>query len=292
MSNQPISTQWPFDTNINVQGTTVVPSVVLVINQAAGLKGTGWLVSDQHIVTNEHVIRDIQAPTNILVVFPDGNRFSPSNVYHDNLTDIAALEFSNSFSAQPLQINTQNLEVGSQIYAWGHPLGYDGPAPILSVGYLAGRNLWQPNGMQLPQHRLVLNAALNPGNSGGPIFPWGDNSVCGVAVTKHAPISQFLQSAIVALANNTSGVVFTSSDGQGNQTDFVESQIVAEILIYFQNMTQVVIGEAIMPIDITNFLDLHGIPWSQANPKREFGSSQRARFRFPRISLRRSRTRQ
>ncbi len=262
--NQQISTQWPFSTTTQVQGNSVIPSVVLVANLSTSQKGTGWLVSKKHIVTNEHVIKDYQTPNKIVVVFPDGSQFTPTNIYQDQLTDIAALEFQNNFSSKPLKINTQTLEVGNQIYAWGHPLGYSGPAPILSVGYLAGRNLWQPQGISAPQFRLILNAALNPGNSGGPIFSWGETSVCGVAVTKHAPISQYLQSAIQALANNNSGITFSTTDGQGNQRTFVESQIVADVLMYFQSMTQVVIGEAIMPIDITNFLDSHNINWSKA----------------------------
>lgn len=210
------------------------------------------------------MINNYQSPSKIIVVFPNGSQVTPINIHQDQLTDIAALEFQNSFSTQPLKINTQTLEVGNQIYAWGHPLGYSGPAPILSVGYLAGRNVWQPHGIQAPQYRLILNAALNPGNSGGPIFPWGETCVCGIAVTKHAPISQHLQGAIQALATNKSGLIFTATDGQGNQQSFAESQIVADVLMHFQSMTQVVIGEAIMPIDITNFLDTHSIPWTRA----------------------------
>jgi len=111
---------------------------------------------------------------------------------------------------------------------------------------------------------LVLNAALNPGNSGGPVFAWGEQSVRGVAVTKHAPISQYLQSAIDALKNNSSGIVFTATDGQGNTTTFVESQIVARILQYFRDMTQVVIGEAIAAEDVIAFLDKNSVPWQPA----------------------------
>lgn len=264
MSNIPIFTQWPFGTISAVQGTAVVSSVVLVVVTSTSRKGTGWLVSPNHIVTNEHVIRGAQNPADIVVIFPNSNTRTPSSFVQDNLTDIAALTFDAPFSTSPLSINMNNVDVGSQIFTWGHPLGYSGPAPILSVGYLAGYNSWQPQGMTTPQQRLVLNAALNPGNSGGPVFLWGQESVCGVAVTKHAPITHFLQSAISALANNRSGIVFTATDGQGNQRQFVESQLVADVLNYFQDMTQVVIGEAIMPVDLTDFLNNHDIPWTQA----------------------------
>ena len=50
--NQNISTQWPFSTTAQVQGNSVIPSVVLVVNLATSQKGTGWLVSEKYIVTN------------------------------------------------------------------------------------------------------------------------------------------------------------------------------------------------------------------------------------------------
>lgn len=264
MCDTPISTQWPFDTITDVQGKTVVPSVVLVVVRSTLKKGTGWLVSPNDIVTNEHVVQGAQSPEDVSVTFPDSNTYSPNSIVRDPLTDIAALTFDLPFSANPLSINTNCIDVGSRIFTWGHPLGYSGPAPILSVGYLAGYNTWQLQELESPQQRLVLNAALNPGNSGGPIFLWGEESVCGVGVTKHAPISHFLQSAIQALANNRSGVCFSATDGQGISQQFVESQLVANVLSYFRDMTQVVIGEAIMPVDLINFLNNHNISWTEA----------------------------
>lgn len=63
MNTQQISTQWPFDTINEVQGNSVIPSVVLVFNQSTSQKGTGWLVSQNYIVTNEHVIRGFGDPS-------------------------------------------------------------------------------------------------------------------------------------------------------------------------------------------------------------------------------------
>jgi hypothetical protein len=47
-----------------------------------------------------------------------------------------------------------------------------------------------------------------------------------------------------------SGVVFTATDGQGKTRNFVESQLVADVLKYFRSMTRVVIGEAIPANDV------------------------------------------
>jgi hypothetical protein len=148
-----------------------------------------------------------------------------------------------------------------QVYALGFPLAYNGPAPLMIVGYVAGFEARTVSAGSTPQQRIVLNAALNPGNSGGPVFRWGESCVAGVVVSKHAPISPFLQSAIDALATNRSGVVFTATDAQGNTHKFVESQLVADVLKYFRSMTQVVIGEAIPMDDVRSFLTSTGVAW-------------------------------
>lgn len=263
MSNDlPIATQWTLNATAALP-SQVVLSVALVATTSTGQKGTGWLVSNQHIVTNEHVVRGGSATT-VLVQFSDGVVVPIQAINVDPLTDLAVLTLRQPVSHVPLKIDGSVPDIGTRVCAWGHPLGYNGPQPILSVGYVAGFNAHQPQGLLTPQRRLVLNAALNPGNSGGPIFAWGEQTVRGVAVTKHAPISQYLHSAINALKTNNSGVCFTATDSQGKTTNFVESQIVAEILQHFQGMTQVVLGEAISAEDVISFLDRNNIPWQAA----------------------------
>ncbi|MGD0383620.1 MAG: serine protease [Thermoguttaceae bacterium] len=262
MGNFPIATQWTVNATSALSGSVIL-SVVMVIVPSSGRKGTGWLVSDRHIITNEHVIRGGTVGT-VIVQFSDGSAIPANGLLYDSLTDIAVLTLPNSVPYSPLKIDTSPMDIGTQVCTWGHPLGYNGPAPILSVGYLAGFNTHQPQGLSISQKRLVLNAALNPGNSGGPILAWGEQTVRGIAVSKHAPITPYLKSAIKVLNDNKYGVMYTSTDGQGNTHDFAESQIVAEILQYFREMTQVVIGEAIVPEDIIAFLDVYGIPWMRA----------------------------
>jgi S1-C subfamily serine protease len=261
-SAMPISTQSTLNSSAMLP-TQVIMSVVMVFCHASGQKGTGWLVSGQQVITNEHVVRGA-APTNVAVRFSDGTIHRVKKIAVDAYTDLAALDLDAAVAYTPLKIEAQQMEVADQIYAWGYPLGYSGPPPILTVGYLAGFNTHLTQGMTDPQLRLVLNAALNPGNSGGPIFKWGELAVRGVAVTKHAPITPYLQSAIEGLKNNASGVVFTATNSQGGTTSLVESQVVAEILEYFRDMTQVVIGEAICAHDLIAFLNKNHISWTAA----------------------------
>ncbi len=264
MDNLPTATQWTLDAASTISGS-VVFSVVMIVDLSTGRKGTGWLVSDRHIITNEHVIKGGTAGS-IIVQFSDGLQISANGLVSDPLIDIAVITLSKSVEYSPLQIDTTPMDIGTQVCTWGHPLGYNGPAPILSVGYLAGFNEYLAQGFA-PQKRLVLNAALDPGNSGGPIFVWGEQTVRGIAVSKHAPITPYLQSIIQLLSNNTSGVIFSIIDGQGNKRDLIETQIVAEVLQYFRDMTQVVIGEAIVAEDIIAFLNVYSIPWTRAPDK-------------------------
>ena len=130
---------------------------------------------------------------------------------------------------------------------------------MLSIGHISGfKDHKETQDSNIVKH-IVVNGAFNPGNSGGPLLISGSNKVIGVVVSKHTPITPFLYSAIQALANNKSGVVFTSKDDKGNTKQFVESQIVAELLKYFRELTQVMIGEAIDRSELIEFLKENNI---------------------------------
>lgn len=61
------------------------------------------------------------------------------------------------------------------------------------------------------------------------------------------------------LKQNMSGVVFTAKDDKGNNISFVESQLVADILGAYQQLMQVMIGEAICVSELKKLLNQYGI---------------------------------
>lgn len=263
MSDVPVATQWMHGA-APPYAQQPIDAVAMVVVNNTGSKGTGWLVADRMLVTNEHVVRGGSANA-IVARFPNGSAFGVASVAGVDATfDLAVLELQGSPAATPLRLDASALSVGLQVYALGFPLAYNGPAPLMIVGYVAGFEARAVTAGAALQQRIVLNAALNPGNSGGPVLRWGESCVAGVVVSKHAPISPFLQSAIDALATNQSGIVFTATDVQGNTHTFVESQLVADVLKYFRSMTQVVIGEAIPIADVQSFLTSSGIQWRSA----------------------------
>jgi hypothetical protein len=110
----------------------------------------------------------------------------------------------------------------------------------------------------------VVNGAFNPGNSGGPLIASVDDAAVGVVVSKHAPITQWHLNALQALKSQQSGFQYTATDANGNTVTFSEGQLVGDLLQYFRDMTQVVIGEAIASEELIRFLDANKLPWTQA----------------------------
>jgi hypothetical protein len=253
----PVATEWLLDA-VGDAGRAAIDSVFMIINPRANKKGTGFLLETGYLVTNEHVVRGCTAQE-LQIISSKSTRHVAGNLLVDEDRDLAVMRLD---LAGGLAMADVVPDVGVKVSTWGYPLGYNGPAPLLAVGHLAGFEASTPEGLSKPAvRRLVVNAAFNGGNSGGPLFVAGDGSVIGVVVSKHAPIPPFLASAIQALASNRSGVVFTATDEAGGTRQFVESQVVAEVLQYFRDMTQVVIGEAIAASELIDFLSENRIPW-------------------------------
>jgi len=247
----PISTQWLLDA-ASEGGRSTINSVFLIYCPKTNSKGTGFLIKSGQLITNCHVIRHCNA-TEVIAISSHNKEVLFNNIILDENRDIAILEPIEKLDGG-LEVIDQNIEVETKVLTWGYPLGYNGPAPVLSVGYLAGFEDYKEEATSEIVKHYIINAAFNPGNSGGPLIISGDNKVIGVVVAKHAPITQFLADSIDVLSKNKSGVLYIATDAKGKQTQLVESQIVAEVLHYFRGMTQVVIGEAIAGSELIAFL--------------------------------------
>jgi S1-C subfamily serine protease len=251
--NIPVSTRWILDA-VGETGRTAINSVYMIVCPKTSKKGTGFLIKTGQVITNEHVVRDCLA-SEIYAYSSYGKKTSFCQMILDKERDLAILIPTEKIQGGLSLGSDDNLLVGTLVSTWGFPLGYNGPAPILSVGYLSGFKAYEKNnsGKDVIKH-LVVNGAFNPGNSGGPLFISNDDKVIGIVVSKHAPISNFLLSSIEALAKNRTGVGFTFIDNEGNEKLLIESQIVAELLQYFRDLTQVMIGEAISISELKAFL--------------------------------------
>ena len=251
-SRIPVATEWVLDA-VGPVGRAAVQHVYLIVCPKTSMKGTGFLVDNGVVVTNEHVVRGCTA-ADIYALSSFGNRITFSAARADTARDLAALTPTQPLKGGLTLGTTKGLEVGVVVRTWGHPLGYNGPAPLLSVGYLSGFRAHQAEKNPTVKH-LVVNAAFNSGNSGGPLFAKSDNEVVGVVVNKALSLfTPFVQSAIDAFAKNRSGVIFSGTGSDGKPMTMVESQVVAEVVASLRNMAQLMVGEAIAVEELGTFL--------------------------------------
>jgi len=255
MENIPTSTQLTITKSKAVEHQPI-KCVYLIVCPKTSSKGTGFLLSNGMIITNEHVIRGCSA-SDIVAISSYGKDVMFTDCVFDNERDIAALTPKDKLDVGLVLDTAESVCVGDLVSTWGFPLGYNGPAPLLSVGYLSGFMTYD-TAIGLKKH-LVVNGAFNQGNSGGPVFKFGDNKVIGVVVAKHAPFTQFQISALQALKNNKSGLQYSATDGSGQTRSFAESQLVADLLYHYRDLSQVMIGEAIAPPVLKSFLDANSI---------------------------------
>lgn len=158
----------------------VSPSVVLVLtlergmspNPAVGLTtipglGSGVVISgDGKIMTAAHVV---QTADKVAVQFVDGKRYAAHVVASSLRADVALLQldqFPVGLSPAPVG-NSDSLDIGDEIIVIGAPYGLD---HSLTVGHISGRmpaDLVVSGG---PMEMIQTDAAINQGNSGGPMF--------------------------------------------------------------------------------------------------------------------------
>jgi S1-C subfamily serine protease len=128
--------------------------------------GSGFVFSsDGLILTNAHVI---EKSDRLRVSLLDGNEFQGEIIGSDKEADIAIIKiFASGYTPVRLGISG-DLKIGQLVIAIGNPLGYQ---HSVSVGVISGvgRTMSTPGG-QLIDDVLQSDAALNPGNSGGPMI--------------------------------------------------------------------------------------------------------------------------
>lgn len=135
-------------------------------NQPGAGTGSGFLISsDGYMVTNSHVIN---GATHIEASLPDGRSYQARMVGDDPATDIAVVKIDGDNLASVGFGASDRLQVGQIAIAIGNPYGFQYSVTAGVVSAL-GRTLRSQNG-RLIDDVIQTDAALNPGNSGGPLI--------------------------------------------------------------------------------------------------------------------------
>jgi S1-C subfamily serine protease len=160
--------------------------------------GSGFVIStDGYVVTNNHVIEDA---VSIKTTFADGTELNAGLIGSDVSTDIAIIKVYNG-DLKPLQFaDSDLLEPGQIAIAIGNPMGlqHTVTAGVVSA---TGRTLRANNG-RLIDDIIQTDAALNPGNSGGPLMN-SEGKVIGV----NTAVIASAQGLCFAVSSNLAGYV-------------------------------------------------------------------------------------
>ena len=142
--------------------------------------GSGFIVDSQgHVVTNNHVVKDA---TNIQVTLADGRKLSAKVVGVDPKTDLAVLQVASSTPLPHLALGDSDAaRVGDWVVAVGNPFGLGG---TVTAGILSARGRHIGEGPY--DDFLQIDAPINRGNSGGPLFAQ-DGTVIGVNTAIYSP---------------------------------------------------------------------------------------------------------
>jgi serine protease Do len=125
--------------------------------------GSGFIISaDGFILTNAHVV---DGADEITVRLIDKREFKAKVIGADKRTDVALIKIEAAALPTVKLGDPNKLKVGEWVLAIGSPFGFDN---TVTAGIVSGK------GRSLPQENLVpfiqTDAAVNPGNSGGPLF--------------------------------------------------------------------------------------------------------------------------
>ena len=141
--------------------------------------GSGFLYDSGTLVTNDHVLGDADT---VRAQTADGTWLETTVVGRDPYSDLAVLETEGPVPGTPLSLADPTPPIGTEVMVVGSPLGLRGTA---TTGIVSGRNRTIPasstaDGAFSIADAVQTDAALNQGNSGGPIVTL-DGEVVGVA---------------------------------------------------------------------------------------------------------------
>ncbi len=164
---------------VNIDTKTVSVDPFMMQHEAEGAGSGAVLDREGHVITNYHVIDGAQQ---ISVTLASNDVYPAELIGGDKEHDIAVLKINAPAEVLfPINLGaSEQLRVGQRVYAVGNPFGWDG---TMTTGIVSSLNRNLPSRVDGRQMKSLIqtDAAMNPGNSGGPLLD-GNARMVGMCV--------------------------------------------------------------------------------------------------------------
>ena len=156
------------------------------MRSSAAVSGTGFIITaDGYILTNYHVIEDAyKASLEVNVMMHDGTRYPAQIVGVEADNDVAVLKIDAVGLSAATIGNSDSLRVGDTVYAVGNPLGE--LEFSMTTGHVSAKDrsiVTETKGDSITMFQI--DAAVNSGNSGGPVYN-ARGEVVGIVTAKYS----------------------------------------------------------------------------------------------------------
>lgn len=171
------------DSVVYITSTVYEPDYFFgVVREAQGI-GSGFIINaGGQILTNQHVI---SGSSDVEVTLPDQSRYKARILMRDRVNDLALIQIDPEGKKLPfLNLgDSDNLQVGQKVLAIGNPFGLSG---TLTTGIISSTDRTIRGEGQELEGMIQTDAAINSGNSGGPLLDSAGN-VIGINTAIYGP---------------------------------------------------------------------------------------------------------
>ena len=155
------------------------------MTSSGAVSGSGFIISDDgYVLTNYHVVKEAdKGKLDVQVLTYDGTAYNATIVGTEASNDVAVLKIDAEGLSAAKFGNSDVIRVGDTVYAVGNPLGE--LEFSMSTGHVSAKDRVITTQENESINMFQIDAAVNEGNSGGPVYDAG-GSVIGIVTAKYS----------------------------------------------------------------------------------------------------------